>query len=242
MDRRMEESLAARWQAVAERIAVAARRSGRDPAEVKVVAVTKTVPVETIRLAVAMGLCDLGENRVQEALAKQAVLGREGLRWHLIGTLQTNKARRAAESFDLIHSLDRWELAEALARAAEKTERRVPVLIQVNVSGETTKHGLAPEELLPFLGRLAGLGGALLPTGLMTMAPLVADPEATRPIFRRLRQLFQAAREEFDLGGEWRWLSMGMSQDFEVAIEEGANLVRIGTAIFGERREPGGNH
>lgn len=237
----MDGELAARWEKVKERIAAAARRSGRDPAEVKVVAVTKTVPVETIRAAVALGLCDLGENRVQEALAKQAVLGREGLRWHLIGTLQTNKARKAVESFDLIHSLDRWELAEVLARAAERLGRKVSVLIQVNVSGEATKHGIRPEELFPFLTRLLRLGDFLLPSGLMTMAPLVEDPEATRPVFRRLGELFLAARKEFALGAGWQWLSMGMSQDFEVAIEEGANLVRIGTAIFGERPKPGGD-
>ncbi|MGQ9778752.1 MAG: YggS family pyridoxal phosphate-dependent enzyme [Bacillota bacterium] len=229
------KDLAARWEKVKDRIAAAARRSGRNPAEVTVVAVTKTVPVETIRAAMALGLCDLGENRVQEALAKQAVLGREGLRWHLIGTLQTNKAKRAVESFDLIHSLDRWELAEILARTAERLGRKVPVLLQVNVTGEATKHGIPPEEVFSFLARLLKWRDLLVPSGLMTMAPLTEDPETTRPVFRRLGELFRTARTEFGLGVEWRWLSMGMSQDFEVAVEEGANLVRIGTAIFGAR-------
>ncbi|NLG84308.1 MAG: YggS family pyridoxal phosphate-dependent enzyme [Firmicutes bacterium] len=230
-----KEDLATRWEKVKERVANAARRSGRDPAEVTVVAVTKTVPPETIRTAVTLGLCELGENRVQEALAKQAVLGRTGLRWHLIGTLQTNKARKAVESFDLIHSLDRWELAEVLVRTAERLGRKVPVLLQVNVAGEASKHGMPPEEVFPFLARLLKWREILVPSGLMTMAPLTEDPEATRPVFRRLAELFRTARAEFGLGPEWHWLSMGMSQDFEVAVEEGANLVRIGTAIFGAR-------
>ena len=181
-----------------------------------------------------MGLHDLGENRVQEGLAKQAIIGRDAATWHLIGSLQTNKARRAAESFDLIHSLDRWELARALAEAGSRLGRPVPVLIQVNIAAEPTKHGLTPPDLAPFVERALALTGLSL-RGLMTIAPLAGDPEEARPVFRRLHELFAQVARELPVGADWRWLSMGMSQDFEVAVEEGANLVRIGTAIFGQR-------
>lgn len=231
----MSDYLAEQWQEVRRRVAEAARRSGRAPEAVRVVGVTKTVPPEIVREALDLGLTDFGENRVQEALAKQEVLGRTAASWHLIGTLQTNKARRAAESFTLIHSLDRWELAEALDEAGRRLGRPVPVLIQVNVAGEATKHGLPPDQLRPFVRRAAGLAGLSL-AGLMTMAPLAAAAEEARPVFRRLRELFDEAGPDAAAGGTWQWLSMGMSQDFEVAIEEGANLVRIGTAIFGQRQ------
>lgn len=230
--------LAEQWQDVERRVASAARRSGRAPADIKVVAVTKTVPPEVVREALGLGLLDLGENRVQEALAKQSAVGRHAATWHLIGSLQTNKARRAVESFDLIHSLDRLELAEALDRAGESTGARADVLIQVNVAGEAAKHGLPPAELPDFVRRVLSYGHLRL-RGLMTIAPLAADPEEARPVFGRLRQLFLQVAEESAVGSPWQWLSMGMSQDFEVAIEEGANLVRIGTALFG-RRQPAG--
>ncbi|MGE5550565.1 MAG: YggS family pyridoxal phosphate-dependent enzyme [Bacteroidota bacterium] len=233
-----ETDLASRWAEVARRIDAAAERRGRDPSAVRVVAVTKNVPAETIREALDLGVTDLGENRVQEALGKQLILGRAAA-WHLVGSLQTNKARRAAEAFDLIHSLDRWELAEILAEAGERRGRPVPVLVQVNVSGEATKRGLAPGDVLPFLARAAARGGLGL-QGLMTIAPAASDPEEARPHFRRLRELFDRAAAELPLGTDWRWLSMGMSQDYEVAVEEGATLVRIGTAIFGPRRTKGG--
>ena len=231
----MSDYLAAQWQEVRRRVAEAARRSGRSPEAVRVVGVTKTVPPEIVRAALDLGLTDLGENRVQEALAKQDVLGPTAASWHLIGTLQTNKARRAAESFALIHSLDRWELAEALDEAGRRLGRTVPVLIQVNIAGEATKHGLPPDQLRPFIRRAAGLTGLRL-AGLMTMAPLAAEAEESRPVFRRLRELFDEVRPETATEETWQWRSMGMSQDFEVAIEEGANLVRIGTAIFGQRQ------
>ncbi|MGE5529712.1 MAG: YggS family pyridoxal phosphate-dependent enzyme [Patescibacteria group bacterium] len=226
------EGLTARWLEVKRRIAGAAERSGREAGAVRVVAVTKTVPPGTIREALALGLTDLGENRVQECLKKQEALGRDCAAWHMIGSLQTNKAQRAAEAFALIHSLDRLELAEALARAGERLGRRIPVLVQVNVSGEASKHGIPPGELPGFLGRARSLAMLSL-SGLMTMAPLASDPETARPVFRRLADLFAGMAERYDLGPDWRWLSMGMSQDYEVAVEEGANLVRIGTAIFG---------
>lgn len=230
----MQSAIAANWAEVRRRIEAAARRAGRDPGGVVTVAVTKTAPADLMAEALAMGLANLGENRVQEALAKQAVLGRSAAAWHLVGTLQTNKARKAAEAFDLIHSLDRLELAQALARAGEALARRISVLIQVNVSGEVTKHGVAPDELPALLDEIKSLP-ALLPCGLMTIAPQAPDPESARPVFRRLRQLWQAAADDPAVGPHWQWLSMGMSGDFEVAVEEGANLLRIGTAIFGER-------
>jgi len=228
------EVLAARLAEVRQRVAAAAQCSGRTAEAVTLAAVTKTVSAAVAGEALASGVMDLGENRVQEGLAKQAILGRSGINWHLIGSLQTNKARKAAESFDLIHTLDRADLAQALSEAGERLHRAIPVLIQVNVSGEQSKHGLPPEDVIPFL---AGLTSRpfLRPRGLMTMAPLTATAEETRPVFSGLRELFVRARTEFGYGEDWRWLSMGMSNDYEVAIEEGANLVRIGTAIFGNR-------
>ncbi|MGE5551323.1 MAG: YggS family pyridoxal phosphate-dependent enzyme [Bacteroidota bacterium] len=233
-----ESTLADRWQAVNRRVIEAAGRSGRDPAEVTVVAVTKNVPAEEISAALRLGLRDLGENRVQEGLAKQACLGRDSATWHLIGSLQTNKAKRAAEAFHLIHALDRWELALALAGAGERMGRSIPVLIQVNASYEASKHGLDPGETMSFVRRIMALE-ALSLHGLMTMAPVVSDPGEARPVFRMVHDLFRRVRQELPIGDTWRFLSMGMSQDFEVAIEEGANLVRIGTAIFGQRRPAG---
>ncbi len=227
-------SVAGNFLCIQRRIAAAAARAGRDPAAVTVVAVTKTVTPAAAGEALAAGLRDLGENRVQEGLAKQEVLGREAAVWHLIGSLQGNKARRAVAAFDLIHSLDRPELAQILQAEAERLGRRVSVLVQVNVSGEASKHGLPPGELLPFLAGLRACSH-LRPCGLMTMAPLAAEAEAARPVFRGLRELFGQAARELAMDADWRWLSMGMSQDFEIAVEEGANLVRIGTALFGPR-------
>lgn len=218
---------------VRARIARAAERAGRNPSEITLVAVTKTVPVEKISEALAAGIKDIGENRVQEGREKRPHLG-SGLTWHLIGSLQTNKARAALETFDLIHSLDRWNLAEVLEEQAGRLGREAHTLIQVNVSGELSKHGLDPEELPEFAKRLSSLRWVRV-HGLMTMAPLSEDPESARPHFRRLRMLAQ----EIEVMGlarvEMRHLSMGMSGDFEVAVEEGATLVRVGSAIFGPR-------
>lgn len=191
----MIESLADRWQAVNQRIVNAAGRSGREPTGIKVIAVTKNVPAEEISTALPLGLRDLGENRVQEGLAKQAVLGREGLTWHLIGSLQTNKARRAAEAFNLIHALDRWDLAVALAECGERLGRKIPVLIQVNVAREAAKHGLDVDELIPFARRALSLETLRL-SGLMTIAPMAADAEETRPVFRKLHNLFILVRQD----------------------------------------------
>jgi len=208
--------------------------AGRRPEELTIVTVTKYVDPPVIKELLAYGLQEIGENRLQDAIRKQKALGelKTKYKWHFIGSLQTNKARQVALGFDLIHSLDRMNLAEALNNIGKKMEKPIPVLIQVNVSGERTKHGIAPGELGAFYEEVGKLPG-LCATGLMTMAPYTDDPETVRPVFRELRLLFERVRAEYKPGPEWRELSMGMSNDFEVAIEEGASIVRIGSAIFG---------
>jgi len=218
---------------VRQQVAEAAERAGRDPAEVTIIAVSKTRTVAEIEEAMAAGLTHFGENRVQELKEKWPQLQGRAT-WHLIGTLQTNKAKQALEMADLIHSVDRDAIAEVLARLAERRGVPARVLVQVNVSGEASKHGVAPDELASFLRRISQRG-FLQVEGLMTMAPLVSDPEETRPVFRKLRQLADEMRELQLPGVAMRHLSMGMSGDFQVAVEEGATLVRIGTAIFGAR-------
>ncbi len=223
-----------RLSAVREQIARAAERAGRRPADVTLVGICKTFPPESVRAAAAAGLVDLGENRVQEAEAKIAATAglRPGLRWHLVGHLQKNKARKAAALFDRVHSLDDLELGRKLAASAADLGRRLPVLVQVDLAGEATKSGCPESELFPLLEGLRGLE-ALAVDGLMVLPPYLDEPGQVRPYFRRLRLLRDQARERGLLaGGE---LSMGMSHDFEVAVEEGATLVRVGTALFGER-------
>lgn len=230
-----------------ERIGAAAVRAGRDPGAVTLVAVTKTHPAEIVRAAAAAGVRDVGENRVQEAGEKYAECASEPLRWHLIGHLQRNKARRAAEIFDLIHSVDSLRLAETLDRyvaegARGSLDARLPILLQVNVAGETQKEGFdlpggrANQAQMPgFIEAVARIVALehIEVRGLMTIAPYVEDPEQVRPVFRALREL----RDELALRfpAAWHDLSMGMTGDFEVAVEEGATLVRVGRAIFGER-------
>jgi pyridoxal phosphate enzyme (YggS family) len=226
------QDVAANVARVAERIARAAERVGRTAPDVRLVAVSKTIPVERIRLALAAGVPALGENRVQEAREKIAVLGRP-VPWHLIGHLQTNKVKDALACFDLIHSLDRLALAAALSERAAREGRQVEALVQVNVAEEASKGGFRPDDLRPALEAMAGLPGLAL-RGLMTIPPLAVDPEASRPHYRELRKLLDAARG-WGLGPDFRDLSMGMSGDFEVAVEEGATLVRLGTTIFGPR-------
>lgn len=213
------------------KIAAAAERSHRLPEEIQLLAVTKHIELERVAEAIAAGLREFGENRVQEGIAKINALGRPELNWHLIGSLQTNKVRQAVPAFSMIHSLDRWNLAEALQSRAEELQIVQPVLIEVNVSGEESKHGLTPAALADFIEDLRGMKH-LSPQGLMTMAPFFEDAEKTRPIFRELRQLLLRMAREKKMGPEWRHLSMGMSNDFEVAVEEGATYVRVGTAIF----------
>jgi hypothetical protein len=217
------------------RIAAACARAGRDPAAVTLVGVTKTVPVPAIRAALDAGLAVLGENRVQEALPKLDEL--PGARWHFIGELQRNKARRVAERFELIHSVDSLRLGEALARIGEELGRPVSALVEVNVGGEASKAGIEPEELEPLLRGLAGRPGLAI-RGLMAVPPPVDDPEDARPYFRRLAELARAAAALGLPGVAMGELSMGMTHDFEVAIEEGATFVRVGTGIFGERTSP----
>ena len=218
--------------AVLERIADAAARSGRDPAAVRLVAVSKTVDAERVRAAVSAGLTELGENRVQELAAKAPLV--PGARWHLIGPLQSNKVRRAVEVADVIQSVDSLELGRRLDRIAAELRpgAPLPVLLQVNVDDDPAKAGFRPADLAAALDELLGLAG-LRVDGLMTIGRLVDDPEAARPTFAALRTLAERLRRGHPgLGPE---LSMGMSDDYPVAVEEGATIVRVGRALFGER-------
>jgi PLP dependent protein len=226
------ETLRARVAEVRERIDAARARAGRTD-EVTLVAVTKTHPVEVVRAAIRAGIADVGENRVQEMDEKVGEVGRGAVRWHLIGHLQRNKAARAVAIADLIHSLDSVRLAEALSAEAVKAGVVVPALVQVNTSGEESKFGLSPEEATDAIGRMAGLPGLRL-EGLMTMAPFTDDQGVIRRTFAAARALRDdAARQVPAFGG--RHLSMGMSNDFEAAVEEGSTLVRVGSTLFGER-------
>lgn len=214
-------------------------RAGRSPEEVKLVAVTKTVEIERIIEAIDAGLRVFGENRVQEAQKKIQDLRfkiQNKLQWHLIGHLQRNKAKYAVQLFDLIHSVDSIGLAEELNRQAEKIGKIQSILVQVKLSEEDTKHGIEEEDLVSLIERIRDLKNLRL-EGLMTMPPYFEDIEMVRPYFRRLRELRDTINSSHITNNALRELSMGMSHDFEVAIEEGATLVRIGTAIFGERRK-----
>jgi hypothetical protein len=232
---------------VQERIAEAALRAGRDPAAVTLVAVTKTHPAETVVAAYEAGTRDFGENRVEEGMAKipavrDAITGPQP-KWHMVGHVQSRKAQAAAEHFDYIHSVDRLKIAQRLSHFAQEVGLALPVLLECNISGEETKFGfeLAGWEqdeakrvaFFAAVEKILGLPG-LAVHGLMTMAPFVADPETVRPVFASLRGLFDTLRERFP-SGDWRHLSMGMTDDFEVAVEEGSTMVRIGRAIFGAR-------
>jgi pyridoxal phosphate enzyme (YggS family) len=231
-------SIAGNLALVRERIATAARGAGRSPSEIALIAVSKTQPPERIHEAYAAGLRLFGENRVQEFAEKAAALrDLHGAEWHMIGHLQTNKAAKAVELFDAMDSVDALRLAEKLDAAAKSQGKRLAVLIEINVGGEAAKSGLAPDsseldQILRAAPRLVSLEFR----GLMTVPPLTEDPEQARPYFRKLRQL----RDQIAAKGlpaiSMDILSMGMSHDFEVAIEEGSTCVRIGTAIFGERR------
>ncbi len=216
---------------VMEKIEKAARRTGRGPDEVKLVAVSKTVDIARIREAIQAGASILGENYVQEAQKKIEEIGQE-VSWHLIGHLQTNKAKYAVRLFEMIHSLDSLPLAEELNRRAEREGRIVQVMIEVNLSGETSKFGIEERKALDLARRVLPLKHLSL-VGLMTMPPYFENPEESRPYYVRLRELKEKMAGE---GISLSELSMGMSNDFEVAIEEGATYVRVGTAIFGMRK------
>lgn len=238
-----EETIAPRLAQVRERIAAAASRVGRRAGEVMLVAVSKGHPPEAVVAALRLGVTDFGENRVEEAEPKIAAvtesltrLGEERRpRWHMIGHIQSRKAARAVHPYVLVHSVDRLKIARRLNRFAGERGIVLPVLLEVNVSGEETKFGFRPEEVFSAVEEILQLPH-LRVEGLMTMAPFVEDPETVRPVFAGLREFrdrLQARYPEVS----WRHLSMGMSNDFEVAVEEGATIVRIGTAIFGPRPE-----
>jgi pyridoxal phosphate enzyme (YggS family) len=227
-------TIADRLAEVRARIDAAARSAGRDPSAVRLVAVSKTFPLNLIRDAYAAGHRDFGENRVQEALQKIAAATDLEIRWHLLGHLQTNKARKAGPAFATIHGVDSVELLQKLDAAAEEAGRAPALLIQVDLAGEATKFGVPPGEV-PRLFEAAAACRAATVAGLMTLPPYPETPEDARPYFRRLREL----RDQWLTSGVpapmLRELSMGMSGDFEVAIDEGATMVRVGTAIFGSR-------
>ncbi len=214
-------------------IEAAALRAGRDPKDVKLLGVTKNVDIDAMRAAFDLGICNFGENRVQEFLRKSDILDRE-CRWHLIGRLQTNKVKYLDERVSLIHSLDRPELAEALQKRGEQINYRFPVLVQVNVSGEESKAGVEPEKLKYFILALSKMGNIQV-KGLMTIAPYTDNPENVREVFKKLKNLSVDIIRERVENISMEELSMGMSGDYTVAIEEGSTIVRIGTAIFGER-------
>ena len=230
----MYSDIPKRLAEVRDRIADAAGRAGRNPQDVRLIAVSKTHPIDAVRAAADAGQIDFGENKVQEALQKIAQSTDNRLRWHLIGHLQSNKARKAAGAVGAIHAIDSVDLLKRVDQAAGEAGRSVEVLIQVDLALEDTKHG-APLGDVPAIVRAAGDCTAARLTGLMLLPPLAENPEDARPWFRRLREL----RDELVANGtpadRLRELSMGMSHDFGVAIAEGATMVRIGTAIFGER-------
>jgi len=213
------------------RIRAACERSGRDPGSVSLVAVSKGHPAQAIEDMVDLGQTLFGESKVQEAKTKMSLCP-AAARWHLIGHLQTNKCRDAVRLFEMIHSVDGLHLAEAIQKECDKASRSMAVLLQVNVAAETSKFGLAPDQLLETLDAVNALDRLEI-HGLMTLAPWTPTPEKVRPSFRKLAEL--RARCEDHLGAPLPVLSMGMSGDFEVAIEEGATLVRVGTALFGPR-------
>ena len=230
----MPETIESRLKRVKERIEAAALSSGRDPKTVKLIAVSKTVPVDRVLAAIKAGVRDLGENYVQEAREKIEALRGESILWHFIGHLQSNKAKYAVRLFDLIHSVDSLKLAKELDKRAHVLGKVQPILIQVNISGEETKSGIETEKALALVRQIAILENIAV-RGLMTMPPYFNAPDKVRPFFRALRSLKDLIRNEGIRNVDMDELSMGMTGDFETAIEEGATLVRIGTAIFGKR-------
>jgi pyridoxal phosphate enzyme (YggS family) len=227
-------AISARLTAIRTRIADAAARAGRSPADVRLIAVSKTFPIDAVREAYDAGHRDFGENRVQELLQKMDAAPDLDITWHLIGHLQSNKARKAAERVALIHSIDSAELLQRVDAAAAAAETRPQVLVQVDLAAEPTKHGARPETLDAVFEQARRCTAATV-VGLMLLPPLSENPEDTRPWFRRLLDERERLRAAGVPAAMLRELSMGMSHDFEVAIEEGATMVRVGTAIFGQR-------
>lgn len=232
----LDAAVAANLRDIRQRIERAAQSAGREPNEVRLIAVSKTFSIDHVRAAAAAGQLDFGENRVQDGLQKCTALADLSIRWHLIGHVQSNKARKAIGPFEWIHSIDRVELLQRLERAANEAGVKPNLLIQVDLAREAAKHGAPPPEVRRILEAATGCR-AVSVRGLMLMPPF-AEPEGVRPFFRRLREL----RDELVAAGTeptfLRHLSMGMSHDFEVAIQEGSTMVRIGTAIFGARPRP----
>ena len=228
--------LQSRLETVRKQVASAAQRNNRAAEEITLVAVSKTHPPERVREALELGATDFGENRVQEAEGKIVEVGRGAATWHLIGHLQTNKARKAVGLFDVIHSLDSTSLAKRLEQCCiEEGRDELRVLVQVDLAGEATKSGITPEGV-PELVKVISDASRLKLVGLMVLPPFFEDTEMVRPFFRRLRKLRDELQAEGHFGQKPGELSMGMTHDFEVAIEEGATMLRIGTAIFGERQ------
>jgi PLP dependent protein len=232
---RPEPTIAERLADIRRRIAAAARSAGRNPSSIRLVAVSKTFPIEAIRVAYAAGQRDFGENRVQEALQKIASGADLEIKWHLLGHLQTNKAKKAAPAFSTIHSVDSLELLQKIDAAAADAGRTPELLIQVDLAGEATKFGLTPADVPPLFDAATRCRAARI-VGLMTLPPIPESPEDARPWFRRLRELRDRWRAAGVPPSMLAELSIGMSGDFEVAIEEGSTMVRIGTAIFGSRQ------
>ena len=229
--------LSQRIYEVQSRIKKAALRVKRKPADVELISVTKSVPIETIRELISLGVYHIGESNVQSALTKYRELQQttnnepQTVVWHMIGHLQTNKVHDAVALFDWIHSVDSLRLAEKIHQSAQKLQKVMPILIEVNISGEKNKYGVQPEDLFELISAVNLLKGIRI-EGLMTMAPKVSDPEQTRPYFQHLTRLQAQLREQYQSPYRFPHLSMGMSQDFEIAIEEGATMIRVGSAIF----------
>lgn len=237
-DESPENPIRRQLAAIRDRINAACHRAGRQPEEVTLIGVSKTFPAAVVQLGIEAGLRALGENRVQETADKIAQLASvaalAGVTWHLIGHLQSNKVRRAIELFGMIHSVDSLKLAERISLICGEMGRRMPILLEVNLGGESSKSGATEDEALSLCERISKLPHVVL-CGLMTVPPYLDNPQDVRPYFRRLRMLRDEARRLGIVGPEFTNLSMGMSHDFEVAIEEGATFVRIGTSIFGTR-------
>jgi len=213
------------------KIKKAALKASRNPEKIKLVAVTKAAAIEQIKEAINAGVKIIGENKVQEAKEKYQILSAD-IEWHLVGHLQTNKVKYAVEIFDLIHSVDSIKLAKEIDRRSLQFGKITNVLIEVNISGEKTKYGIKPEEVVTFLKEISEFPRVWI-RGLMTIAPIVEDKEKARPYFRKLRELSKEIKSKNIKNVKMDYLSMGMTEDFEIAIEEGANMVRIGRGIFG---------
>lgn len=227
-------ALTARLDGVRNRVADAARRAGRLPSSIRLIAVSKTFSADDVRAAAAAGQLDFGENKLQEAQLKIAATSDLPLRWHFIGHLQSNKARKAAGLFHVIHSIDTPTLLETIEKTARENNRAVDLLVQVDLAGEATKYGATPDALLPIF-EAASRGSFVRIVGLMLLPPAVDEPQQARPYFAALRALRDDLQRQGIPAASLSELSMGMSHDFEIAIEEGATMVRVGTAIFGAR-------